>query len=99
MKKMNSIVRSEINAMVNNARRLAKHEKKPEIMRRFIEYDFAYASGVISSLLRADVISFSEWMYDLRVLKYHYCRLLSTYGNEPYMYKDGDRDFYISYVK
>lgn len=96
---MNSIVRSDINTMVDHVRRCSKSVKNSETMRDIIESDFDYARGVIGALMRADVISFSEWMYDRRVLKYHYCRLLSTYANMPYMYKDGDRDFYISYVK
>ena len=96
---MNSIVRSDINAMVDHARICAKCAKNPKTMQDIIESDYDYARGCIGALMRADVISFSEWMYDRRVLKYHYCRLLSAYANMPYMYKDGDRDFYISYVK
>lgn len=96
---MNSIVREKINVMLDNARRCAKREKDPKTMRDVIEADFNYASGAINALMRADVISFSEWIYDRRVLKYHYCRLLSAYANMPYMYKDGDRDLYIYYVK
>lgn len=98
MKKMNSIVRSEINAMIDHARRCAKHEKEPQVMRKFIEHDFTYASGVISALMRADVIRFSEWRYDRMVLKHHYCRLLAVYGDRPYMYK-ADRNFYNAYVR
>lgn len=96
---MNAIIRWEINEMVNHARRCAKLEMNPKTMREIIDSDFHYASGCISALMRADVISGREWKYDRRVLKHHYCRLLSAYANQPYLYKDGDRDFYISYVK
>lgn len=97
--KMNSIIRYEIKEMVDHARRCAKYEKNPKKMRHIIDSDFYYASGCISALMRADVISYREWLYDRRVLKYHCCRLLSTYGNEPYMYKDSDSEFYWNYIR
>lgn len=96
---MNLIVREKINVMLDNARRCAKREKDPKTLRDVIDADFYYASGAINALMRSDVISFSEWRYDRRVLKYHYCRLLATYANMPYMYKDGDRDFYLRYIR
>lgn len=96
---MNTIIRYEINEMVDHARRCSKIEKNPKSMRAIIDSDFYYASGCINALVIASVISFSEWVYDRRVLKYHYCRLLSAYANMPYMYKDGDKDFYICYMK
>lgn len=95
---MNKIVRSEINAMVEHARRHAKREKNPLRMCEVIESDFTYARGIISALMRADVISVTEWQYDRMVLKYHYCRLLAVYGDRSYMYKD-DRDFYYTFVR
>lgn len=98
MKKMDKIVRSEINAMVEHVRGRAKREKNPQRMCEVIESDFTYASGIISALMRADVISVTEWKYDRMVLKYHYCRLLAIYGGRPYMYKD-DRDFYYTFVR
>lgn len=98
MKKMNKIVRSEINAMVEHARTRAKREKNPQIMREVIKSDFAVTSGIISAFMMADVISVREWRYDRMVLKHHYCRLLSVYGDMAYMYKD-DRDFYYTFLR
>lgn len=97
--KMNKIVRSEINFMVAHVRTLAKREKNPQRMCEVIESDFTYVRGIISGLMRAGVISVIEWQYDRMALKYHYCRLLAVYGNRPYMYKDGDRDFYNTFVR
>ena len=96
---MNTIIRYEINEMVGHARICAKLVNNPKTMSDIIDNDYNFVSGCISSLMRADVISVSEWRYDRRVLKMYYCRLLAAYANQPYMYKDSDSEFYWIYIR
>ena len=103
---MNSIIRNEIDYMVHHARVCSKSRLRKgnfdnfhAYMKRTIERDMARTEGVISALQLAGVIGFIEYRRDRQVLKHHYCRLLSAYANEPYMYKDSDSEFYWLYIR
>lgn len=101
---MNNIIRTDIDYMTRHARICAKRalsmEKQERLryLKNIIERDYSSAEGAISALNRAYIISLTEWVYARRVLKHHYCRLLSEYCDMQYMYKD-DMNFYIAFVR